>query len=164
MDLETVTADPIQELAHDHRELSGLLIAVHDALARVDRGKAKLEDELDEIRDGVESFRDALLVHFAREQEALLPFVTRHVPAVQERAEAIIVGEHDRISAALIELAKQTSRLDASTLASWRETLSRFEALYSAHTQSELAFLTDVDRALENDPLATQQLRKLLAE
>src|SRR5262245_37833795 len=97
--------DPIRELAHDHRELSGLLVAVHEAIARVDRGKSKLADELHEIRDGIEAFRESLLEHFAREQEALLPFVTSRLPAFDERA-AVLVAEHDRIAESLTTLVK----------------------------------------------------------
>jgi hemerythrin-like domain-containing protein len=77
--------DPIQQLAHDHRDLNELLVAVHAALSRLERGQSKLTDELHEIHDGIEAFREALLDHFAREQEALLPFVTARLPAMASR-------------------------------------------------------------------------------
>ena len=96
---------PLQELAHDHRELSGLLLAVRDALARIERGQSKLDDELHEIRDGVEVFREALLEHFAREQEGLLPFVLTRLPNVGTRVDQLIT-EHDHIAEVLTTLVK----------------------------------------------------------
>jgi hemerythrin-like domain-containing protein len=155
--------DPLQELAHDHRELNELLIAIHGALSRVSQRESTLDDELHEIRDGVEAFRDALLVHFAREQEALFPFVVAHLPAVRDQADAIIV-EHESVANSLTELVKEMSSLDTDKLASWLPLLSRSEQLYSAHSQSELKFLEEVSKALADDPKATAKLRALLAE
>jgi iron-sulfur cluster repair protein YtfE (RIC family) len=157
--------DPLRELAHDHRELTGLLVAVHEALSRVERGVSKLEDELHEIGDGVEAFREALLEHFAREQEGLLPFVLKHVPAAGARVDAIIL-EHDRIGEALTLLVNELSGDvgPAAALGKWRATLARFEELYGTHTKSELAFFQEISASLAADPAATEQLRTLLRE
>jgi hemerythrin-like domain-containing protein len=159
--LRDAAPDPIQELVHDHRELNGLLLAVHEALARVARAESSLADELHEIRDGIEAFCDELLVHFAREQEALLPFVVIRLPAMSPRADAIIV-EHDVIAASLTTLVQTVSSVEDATLGPWRATLARFEELYAAHTRSELSFLEDVVRHLQNDPASFAQLRDLL--
>lgn len=160
--------DPIEELVHDHRELNELLVAVHEALARVERGQSSLADELHEIRDGIEAFRDALLEHFAREQEGLLPFLVARLPDVRARADALVV-EHDRIAADLTALVKGLSTLEraaeggaGAVVAAWREDLTRFESLYAAHAKSEAAFLHEVAEALAKDPSATEQLRALL--
>lgn len=162
--------DPIEELVHDHRGLNDLLVAVHEALARVERGESSLADELHEVRDGVEAFREALLEHFAREQEGLLPFVVTRLPDVRSRSDAIVV-EHDRIAADLTALVQGLTRLEravaepahaGAALAAWRDALTRFEALYAAHTRSEATFLHDVAEALAKDPSATEQLRVLL--
>ena len=156
-------ADPIQDLAHDHRELSGLLIAVHEALNRVERGHSKLEDEQHEIRDGIEAFREALLEHFAREQEGLLPFVVTRLPAVQPRVDQLI-AEHDRIAELLTKLVKDLEDVDGGELTAFRASLSRFDELYAAHSKAELAFFTEISAALAKDPAATEQLRSLLHE
>ncbi|HVJ88787.1 MAG TPA: hemerythrin domain-containing protein, partial [Labilithrix sp.] len=87
-------ADPILELAHDHRALNGLLVAVHEALTRVGSGTSTLDDELHEIRDGIEGFREALLEHFAREQEGLLPFVVDRLPDSRPAVDRLI-ADHD---------------------------------------------------------------------
>ena len=157
-------AEPLKELAHDHRELSGLLIAVRDALSRVDRGHSKLEDELHEIRDGVEVFREALLEHFAREQEGLLPFVVARLPEVRHRTDQLI-EEHDRIAEVLETLVRELGRVDASgELGPFRASLVRFEELYASHSKAELGFLAEVEATLANDASAMEQLRTLLDE
>jgi hemerythrin-like domain-containing protein len=157
-------ADPIQELAHDHRELSGLLIAVREALSRVERGQSQLDDELHEIRDGIEVFREALLEHFAREQEGLLPFVVSRLPAVTQRADELI-AEHDRIAEVLTTLVKDLTAVDTGgDLVSFRGSLARFEELYASHSKTELGFLTEVAASLTGDDAAAEQLRLLLDE
>lgn len=154
--------DLIETLAHDHRELNGLLVAVHEALARVERGQSSLDDELHEIRDGIEGFREALLEHSAHEQEGILPFVVARLPELRETADALI-AEHDRIAEALTSVVKGLT--DASgDPTDWRRGLSRFEEIYAAHAKSEAAFLQRVAALLEGDPEATEQLRALLAE
>lgn len=162
--------DPIEELAHDHRELSGLLVALHEALSRVESGRSTLEDELHEIRDGAEAFREALLEHFAREQEGLLPFVVTRLPAARERVEALVV-EHDRIAEMLTALVKELDDVERdddppgsrrTRIGRWRGDLRRFEELYAAHTRSEIRFLDDVGASLSGDHEATDQLRALL--
>ncbi|MBX3206336.1 MAG: hemerythrin domain-containing protein [Labilithrix sp.] len=157
-------AHPLQELAHDHRELSGLLLAVRDALARVERGQSRLDDELHEIRDGIEVFREALLEHFAREQEGLLPFVVTRLPSVSARVDQLI-AEHDRIAEALTALVRDLGAVDAGgAVDALRASLGRFEELYASHSKAELGFLTEVAEALAGDAAATEELRTLLDE
>lgn len=131
---------------------------------RIDRGRSRLEDELHEICDGVEALREALLDHFAREQEALLPFVVARVPAERERAAQFVV-EHDHLAASLTALVKTLGALtSAAALAEWRAGLEAFEADYAAHTRAELAFLAEVAELVSSDSAATEQLRTLFAE
>jgi hemerythrin-like domain-containing protein len=159
-----VVSDPIQELAHDHRELSGLLLAVRDALVRVESGHSKLDDEVHEIRDGTEVFREALLEHFAREQEGLLPFVVARLPAVSRRVDELI-AEHDRIADVLTVLVKELDAIEkGGKVGSFRAALTRFEDLYAAHSKAELGFLTEVADSLADDTAATNHLRSLLDE
>jgi len=152
---------PLAELAHDHRELNGLLLAVHEAIARVEKGKSALDDESHEIGDGIEAFREALLDHFGKEQEGLLPFVVTHLPAFQPRGDALIV-EHDRIAAELTKLVTAFHSVTTETLEAWRQSLTAFESLYAQHTKSENAFLEEVAKTLSTDHQATDQLKALL--
>jgi iron-sulfur cluster repair protein YtfE (RIC family) len=138
-----------------------LLVAVHEALSRVDKKHSKLEDELHEIGDGIEAFREALLDHFAREQEGLLPFVVSHLPRFRDRSETLIV-EHDRIAESLTKVVTSFHGITPDNLPAWREDLSRFEDLYATHTKSENAFLDEVTQSLTDDPSATDRLRELI--
>ncbi len=158
--LEMPVPTPLQELAHDHREMSGLLVAVHEALARIERGTSKLEDELHEMTDGFEAFREELLDHFAREQEGAFPWVATRLPQETARIDELI-AQHDRIADALTVLVKD---LHTFELATWSDTLARFDALYAEHAKSELVFFREVTAALASDAGATEQLRDLLAE
>lgn len=151
---------PLQELAHDHRELSGLLFALHEALARIERGTSKLEDELHEMTDGIEAFREALLEHFAREQEGAFPFVAMRLPAERTHVDEL-VAQHDRIAETLGNVVRD---LHAAEIATWSEALARFDSLYAEHTKSEVLFFGVVTTALASDADATKTLRDLLAE
>jgi hypothetical protein len=158
-----VTVDnPILKLTHDHRDLTTLLVAVNEAVGRVDKGESKIEDELHELCDGIEAFREALLDHFAREQEGLLPFVATRVPSMQDRSEQVI-ADHDPLMAGLTALGKDLAHAEESgSLADWRRGLMRFEELYGLHTRVELAFLQDLAGALASDHAALEELRSLL--
>jgi hemerythrin-like domain-containing protein len=135
-------------------------LAVHEALGRVERGASTLDDELHEIRDGVEAFREAILEHFAREQEGLLPFALERLPNAQGRIDQLI-AEHDRIAAALTQLERELASVDHA-LPKFRENLARFEELYAAHTRDELAFVREVAETV--DPASVARLRTLLDE
>lgn len=157
-------ATPLQELAHDHRELSGLLVAVHEALARIEKGASRLEDELHEMTDGLEAFREELLEHFAREQEGAFPFIAQRLPSEQTRVDEL-VAQHDRIAETINAVVKDLHAAEpAQGITSWSSALARFDVLYAEHTKTELAFFRDVTAALSGDDAATQRLRDLLAD
>lgn len=159
-----IVTDPLHMLAHDHRELNGLLVAVHEALARIDRGQSRLEDESHEIRDGIEVFREALLEHFGHEQEEILPFVLSKLPDARDKID-LLIAEHDRIAEVMTALVKLLGAGDTEiALPQLRSDLSRFDALYASHAKAELAFFAEVTRALATDKAATEQLRALLDE
>ena len=154
--------DPLRELSHDHRELTSLLLAVHAAISRIKKRESRLEDELHEIRDGIEAFREALLVHFAREQEGLLPFVAKEVPSMTAQSERLM-ADHEDLAALLTRVVESLGAAEtAATLESWSGDLARFEELYSAHSRIELAFLQDVARSLADVPQSLETLRELL--
>jgi len=155
-------ATPLQELAHDHRELSGLLVAVHEALARIENGASKLEDELHEMTDGLEAFREELLEHFAREQEGAFPWVANRLPQERTRVDEL-VAQHDRIAES-INAAVTDLRKNEPDFAKWSQALAHFDELYAEHSKTEVAFFKDVTAALENDAAGTTKLRDLLAE
>lgn len=155
-----MSTPPLQDLAHDHRELSGLLVAVHEALTRVEKGTSRLDDELHELTDGIESFREALLDHFAKEQEGVLPWIASRSAAASARVDELIV-QHDRIAESLTSVVKDLAGFEIAT---WSAALARFETLYAEHTQTETVFFAEITASLADDPAASAQLRELLAD
>jgi hemerythrin-like domain-containing protein len=160
-ELASVADDPIGELTHDHGALSTLVLAVRASLNRLERGETTPVDVADDLGDGTASLHDALLVHFAREEEGLFPFVVDELPAMHARAEALRV-EHDAICAAAADL-MQAARLlhSGGGVVACAATMARFEELYATHSQLELAFLKDVGQALS--VVAREKLRAILA-
>lgn len=155
---------PLQELAHDHRELNGLLVAVHEAIARIEKGTSKLEDELHEMTDGLEAFREELLEHFAREQEGAFPWLANRLPHERARVDELI-AQHDHIAESLNSVIHDLGKPgQTATTSTWSQALARFESLYAEHSKTELAFFNDITAALEGDADATKKLRDLLAE
>lgn len=157
------SGDPIAELSHDHGHLSTLVLAVRAALVRMQRAELSFEDGVDALGDAVEALRDALLSHFAREEEGFFPFVEDHVPALRPRLETLR-AEHDSVCQRADELSRavhQEIRGGVGT-AAYVLSYERFEELYATHAQSELAFLKDVDASLDED--ARERLRTILAE
>jgi hemerythrin-like domain-containing protein len=152
--------DPIAELSHDHGHLSALVLAVGQGLSRAARGEA---DGLDEVDDAVEALRDALLAHFAREEEGFFPFVESNVPALHARVHTLRV-DHDAVCKLLDELygAVRQAMRDSAGQAGCTVAFGRFEELYVTHAQAELAFLNAVGESLDGGQ--REQLRAILAD
>ena len=154
--------DAIAELFHDHGQLSALVLAVRDALARVESGASTLTDALEELEDGAEALREGLLAHFGREEEAVFPFVDRRLPTLRSRIEGLI-GDHDAVLSRAVELARAVAQARAGVgFALCVSSFGRFEERYAEHAKSEHAFLADVDAAL--DGAARESLREVLSE
>jgi hemerythrin-like domain-containing protein len=141
--------DPIAELSHDQGDLTGLVQAVREAFARVERGQVTLKDAHEELEDGAEALREGLLVHFGREEEALFPFVERHVPSLRPRVAALL-AEHDTILQGAAALCLEVAAAhDAAGSRQASDAWAAFEARYAEHVEAEGALLRDVDLALD---------------
>jgi len=152
--------DPIAELSHDHGHLNALVLAVGQGLTRVERGEV---DGFDEVDDVVEALRDALLAHFAREEEGFFPFVESHIPSLHARIETLRI-DHDAVCKlldALYGTVRQAMR-ESDGHAACALAFGRFEDLYVTHAQAELAFLNALGAALDG-PLR-DQLHAILAD
>jgi hypothetical protein len=154
--------DPIAELSHDHGHLSVLVVEVGSTLAQIERGEVSFEQGVDALHDATEVLRDALMLHFAREEEGLFPFLEVHAPSLLRRMEALR-AEHDSICARANELTLASAQglRDGVGFAPCLSSFGRFEELYASHAREELAFLRDVDAALQ--PEDKERLRALLA-
>lgn len=141
------TPDPLHELSHDHRHLSELALEVRALF-----GDGPLGDgERAELADAVARLHDELLVHFAREEEGLFPFVLERLAELGPRVETLRAG-HDSVCGAISRLHHAIGHgaaASAGAEAGWRETFSRFESLYSAHAREEIAVLRDVAARLD---------------
>lgn len=150
--------NPIGQLTHDHDHLSDLVHAAASLLSRVERAECTFADVVDELEDGVESLREALLAHFAIEEEGLFPFVERHVPALGAQVAALL-ADHDAVVAGAAALGREL-RTDHGQ-AACAVGFARFVEIYAAHAQAELSLLRDVDAKL--DAANREELRALLA-
>ncbi len=157
----TEQSDPIEQLTHDHGHLSELVQAVATLLARMEHAEEMSEGAFDELVHAVEILRDALLSHFAREEEGLFPFVDHEVPALAPQVAALL-ADHDAVIARAADLIRAAERAAAAGVgyALCVSTYDRFVEIYAAHAQSEQALLRAVDAAL--DAAARAALRALL--
>lgn len=159
-----VPNDPIDELSHDHRHLSELALEVRALLASGTFGA----HERAELADAVGRLRDELLVHFAREEEGLFPFVLDRHADLRARVETLRAG-HDSVCGAVSRLhyavghASHVGHEDAPSGAApraWLDAFTRFEGLYGVHAREEMAVLREVSAKL--DPSARAELKALL--
>jgi hemerythrin-like domain-containing protein len=154
-------SDPIEQLTHDHGQLGVLVQVAASSLARMERGEGMSEEAIDELVHAVESLRDALLVHFAREEEGLFPFVDAHVPALGPQVAALL-ADHDAVIARAGELIQAAGQAVGTGVgyALCVSSYERFVEIYAGHAQAEQALLRSVDAVLDAE--ARQELRVLL--
>lgn len=151
--------DAIAELTHDHSQLSALVIAVGSVLQHGQSAPSALHDVVDELGGSAELLREGLLSHFAREEEALFPFVDSQLPALKDRISGLI-ADHDAVIRAAAELARAATRMgtNANVERGFAECVSSFEGferIYAEHAKMEHTFLADVDAALDDGARAT---------
>jgi hemerythrin-like domain-containing protein len=141
--------DPLRELLHDHGQLGRLVLAVGSAMTRIENGETDSDGAVTELIDGVDSLREALFVHFARENEILFPFVENQLPAFEAQV-GQLRSEHDAVCARAVELTRAVD-LASRDGVGFATCVSRFEAfveLYGKHAHAEQELLQHVDSAL----------------
>lgn len=143
----------IQTLEHDHTQLTRALADLRTR-AKVDDPRFLDERFLADLRDLAEH----LLEHFAREEEALFPFVSEKAPARAAHV-AELLASHDRICGVAARLASLGPRSPSIELA--RSLFERFDTEYTAHAMRELEFLRSIASELSAEDHA--RLGELLA-
>ncbi len=138
--------DPLLALEHDHVHLSRL---VAELRAAFDAGTADPE----EAAATLASLRDDLFEHFAREEEALFPYLMETLPDLRS-AIARLEDAHDRICGAVSRLhavaAKGSSALrEQHALA--EQLFRRFDADYIEHARHESEFLRSLAARLNEE-------------
>ena len=114
-----------------------------------------------ELADAVGRLRDELLVHFAREEEGLFPFLLDRVEELRGRVESLRAG-HDSVCGAVSRLHHAVGH-EASSVAvpqSWQDAFARFEGLYGVHAREEISLLRDVSSRLA--PSVRAELKAIL--
>jgi len=128
--------DPVQDLVHDHADINRRVLALGAAIRALDRNNASgmavaLVSQLGELRE-------LLFLHFAREEEALFPFVAEAVPELAGQVHDMALA-HDAICGALARmyhLAAANAELNVILAV-----FARFEAAYASHAEAEAELL-----------------------
>jgi len=145
-------ADPVKTFVHDHAEIHSRILALAKARRSLadDAPSSRLRAPLDELRD-------LLFLHFAREEEALFPFVATAVAELVPEVDALAVA-HDTICGSLARMVQlAATAAPASALAPLVE---RFEAAYASHALAEASVLGKLDARLT--PEQRDQLARLV--
>lgn len=153
-------ADPIQELEHSHAELSTLVLELAEVLRLARGGRVPTAVERSTFLICLGSLRDALLQHFATEEEGLFPFVRDELP---DRRNAVdeLEASHDTICGALLRLSYLATHVDDAFRTQLPTVLSvfeRFQKAYAMHSQDEIELFRMLGLSL------TIERRKKLAE
>lgn len=114
-------------------------------------GRASEESVKPLLEAAIIDLREALLMHFAKEQEGLFPFVIANAQGM-EKSVARLAKEHEALSAAVVRVEqvvhrKTRSRNGAEPLDT---ALKRFNALYTNYAPTETRFLRRVDARLDD--------------
>jgi iron-sulfur cluster repair protein YtfE (RIC family) len=152
----------LRSFEHSHGELTKMALEVRQlvhAEPSAGRPPSRIRRQL---AARLESFRDALLEHFANEEEALFPFIRARLPA---KAAAVdrLHDAHDAIGGTLLRLAHLVERerhaldADRSVL---RALYDRFEHTYTLHSQAEAALFAELSAELDAE--AGRELAEIL--
>ncbi len=143
--------DALSELQHSHDHLGALAFELRRTVQATRSDPAGFQ-AWGMLVEQLQGLRDELLLHFAREEEGLFPFVRASVPA---KADAVIRMEraHDAICGTVVRLAHLVVRppVDAaSVLPSLHALHERFEKAYAEHAREETELLADLAPRLDD--------------
>jgi iron-sulfur cluster repair protein YtfE (RIC family) len=144
--------DPIRDLAHDHDDLNRRVLELRALLD----GRRDADES---ISTRLSALREQLFLHFAREEEGLLPFVADQFPALAEQVHVIVVA-HDTICGALARMVHLATTDPTSAVL--HAVFERFEASYAAHARAEVAVLRSLEGKL--DEAQRRQLADLVRD
>jgi Hemerythrin HHE cation binding domain len=145
-----VPPDPLDQLAHDHGQLSVLVFEILHALEGEQTPPPPVEQGW--LRDHLVELREALLLHFAREEEGLFPFLAQHFPEAAPRVEAMSLA-HDGICGSVTRMAYLAEQRSES-LAAIAPTFRRFLEGYMSHSRLESELVQDFAGRLDAEQRA----------
>jgi iron-sulfur cluster repair protein YtfE (RIC family) len=133
---DAASDDPLHTLEHDHGLLNQQVLAIGPLVAALDRGD--LASAAEALSAHLAELRDCLFLHFAREEEALFPFLMEIAPGV-ESSVTELVSMHDEICGSvsrMVHIAGDRQRCDSISVL-----FDRFETVYARHAQAERLLL-----------------------
>jgi iron-sulfur cluster repair protein YtfE (RIC family) len=144
------SSDPVRQFEHAHASLTRLALEVRE-IVHAEPGERGASTRARRTRRArLEALRDALLEHFANEEEGLFPFVRQHVPALSAGVDAL-QRSHDVICGALVRLTHlldQDGRGDEAQRRAIHALYERFEQAYTAHSHDEARLFEELGRTL----------------
>lgn len=151
-----MTAEPLDELTHDHAHMSRLVAEARDLVQTVGASPGDAQTRA-ALGEALESLLDDLATHFAREEEGLFPFVAARLPESSARLRGL-TQLHDGLCGALGRMLRQLDEPEPEkALAAMFE---RFEVSYAEHSHEERDLIAALPKALSGDDLA--ELRGIL--
>jgi hypothetical protein len=151
--------DPLDELEHDHGHLSAIVFELLNALdSKLSPPPPPVEQAW--LHEHLVALREALLLHFAREEEGLFPFVEQHFADAAPRVADMAIA-HDGICGTVTRmayLAEPGAESFARHLPVITTSFARFLEGYVNHSRIETELVEELAGRLD----ATQ--RAALAE
>lgn len=141
----TAMKDPIREFEHAHGHLTKLALEIGSHL-RDESGqpRALSPARRKDVISLLEELREALLQHFADEEEGFFPFVRRTVPAKAAVVDKL-ASSHDTICGSIVRLAHLAKHeADGQLLVLYE----RFELAYAAHSRDEAKLFDELGEKL----------------
>jgi iron-sulfur cluster repair protein YtfE (RIC family) len=152
--------DPIERFEHDHARLSTLVLRVQELLEAIERDGPGLAEGWRDVGGRIEELEESLVAHFAREEEALFPFLMSEAPSLAEAVEALRAS-HDEICGVLARLAStaQSERPREALFPAIRGLFEQFVASYASHSRGEHDLLEQIAASLgEQQALALREV------
>ena len=137
--------DPVRQLGHDHADINRRVLILASIMAELERGGRVPVPE--SLVAALDALREALFLHFAREEEGLFPFVIEALPELGTQVREMETG-HDAICGALarmFELARAKTEVTAIA-----PLFHRFETAYAEHARVEAAVLQVLAERLDD--------------
>lgn len=154
--------DPLLALEHDHVHLSRLVAELRHMVADVARNDPRPELQ-EEVCATLAALRDDLFAHFAREEEALFPYLAGAFPELRPTV-AKLESAHDRICGGISRILAIAEKGDAALRdqrALAAQLFARFDAEYGEHARQESDFLRNLGPRLDDD--RREHVRQILA-
>jgi hypothetical protein len=136
----------VAEIRHDHRELDKRVLNV-GALVRELRRDERQAGLRERVTRAVDELCDHMLLHLAREEEGLFPFVAAILPELRRTVRAC-VRAHDGLCGALLRMKRSVNVSAESSRAQLLAMSARFQTLYAMHSRREGALLEQIGTRL----------------